>query len=130
MLLTAGAVLGSAAIAAVAVLLLAYLRLDGYSLGVAAVAAGALGVVQFAGRIVLRVSAHRLPAATAAALLLGGQATGVAALLLISGPAGVVLFVVLFGAGFGVLSIARPDLLARYVPRHLYARLSGVQACS
>ncbi len=35
---------------------------------------------------------------------------------------------VLFGAGFGVLSIARPDLLARYAPRHLYARLSGVQA--
>jgi MFS family permease len=128
MLLTAGAVLGSAAIAAVAVLLLAYLRLDGYSLAVAAAAAGALGVVQVAGRVVLTASARRLPAATAAALLLGGQAAGVAALLLISGPGGVVLFVVLFGAGFGVLSIARPDLLARYAPRHLYARLSGVQA--
>ena len=128
MLLTGGAVLGSAAIAAVAVHLLAYLRLDGYSLAVAAAAAGALGVVQVAGRVVLTASARRLPAATAAALLLGGQAAGVAALLLISGPGGVVLFVVLFGAGFGVLSIARPDLLARYAPRHLYARLSGVQA--
>jgi cyanate permease len=40
----------------------------------------------------------------------------------------VVLFVLLFGAGFGVLSIARPDQLARYAPRHLYARLSGIQA--
>jgi len=126
-LLTAGAVLGSAAIAAVAVLLLAYLRLDGYTLMVAAAAAGALGVVQVVGRVVLTASARRLPAA-AAALLLGGQAAGVAALLLISGPAGVILFVVLFGAGFGVLSIARLDLLARYTPRHLYARLSGVQA--
>ena len=73
-------------------------------------------------------SARRVPAATAAALPLGGQAVGVAALLLIRGPAGFVLFVVLFGAGIGVLSIARPDLLARYAPRHLYARLSGVQA--
>ncbi|MFI5065006.1 MAG: MFS transporter [Streptosporangiales bacterium] len=127
-LLTAGAVLGSAAIAAVAVLLLAYLRLDGYTLTVAAAAAGALGVVQVVGRVVLTASARRLPAAAAAALLLGGQAAGVAALLLISGPAGVILFVVLFGAGFGVLSIARLDLLARYTPRHLYARLSGVQA--
>lgn len=90
MLLTAGAVLGSAAIAAVAVLLLAYLHLDGYSLGVAAAAAGALGVVQVAGRVVLTASARRVPAATAAALLLGGQAAGVAALLLIPGSAGVV----------------------------------------
>ena len=33
-----------------------------------------------------------------------------------------------FGADFGTLGIARPDLLARYAPRHLHARLSGVQA--
>ena len=128
MLLTAGTVLGSAAIAAVAVHLLAYLRQDGYPLAVAAAAAGALGIVQVAGRFVLTASARRMPAAAATALLLGGQAAGVAALLLISGPAGVALFVLLFGLGFGVLNIARPDLLARYAPRHLYARLSGVQA--
>ncbi len=127
-LLTARTVLGSAAIAAVAVHLLAYLRQDGYTLAVAAAAAGALGIVQVAGRIVLTASARRMPAAAATALLLGGQAAGVAALLLISGPAGVALFVLLFGLGFGVLNIARPDLLARYAPRHLYARLSGVQA--
>ena len=130
-LLTAGTVLGSAAIAAVAVHLLAYLREDGYTLAVAAAAAaaaGALGVVQVAGRIVLTASARRMPAAVATAILLAGQVAGVAALLLISGPPGVVLFVLLFGAGFGVLSIARPDQLARYAPRHLYARLSGIQA--
>lgn len=40
--LTAGAVLGSAVIAAVAVLFLAYLRHGGYSLAVASAAAGAL----------------------------------------------------------------------------------------
>ncbi len=38
------------------------------------------------------------------------------------------LFVLLFGLGFGVLHIARPDLLAQYAPRPLFARLSGVQA--
>ncbi len=115
-LLTADTVLGSAAIAAVAVHLLAYLREDGYTLPVAAAAAGALGVVQVAGRIVLTASARRMPAAVATAILLAGQVTGAAALLLISGLPGVVLFVLLFGAGFGVLSIARPDLLARYAP--------------
>jgi len=37
-------------------------------------------------------------------------------------------FVLLFGLGSGVLSIARPDLLSRHAPRHLFARLGGVQA--
>jgi MFS family permease len=60
--------------------------------------------------------------------MLGAQAAAVAALLLISGPAGLAVFVIFFGIGFGVLSIARPDLLARYAPRHVFARLSGVQA--
>ncbi len=128
MLLTASTVLSSAAIAAVAVHLLAYLRQDGYALEVAAAAAGAMGVVQVAGRVLLTVSARHMPSAVAAALLLGGQAVGVAALLLVGGPAGVAIFVLLFGAGFGIPSIARPDLLARYAPRSLYARLSGIQA--
>jgi hypothetical protein len=64
----------------------------------------------------------------ATALMLGGQAAGVVALLLIRNTAGVVLFVLLFGLGFGVLHITRPDLLAQYAPRPLFARLSGVQA--
>ena len=126
-LLTAGAVVGSAAIAAVAVHLLGYLRLGGYSATVAAVT-GSLGVVQVGGRVVLAASARRLPSAVAAAILLAAQALGVAALLLIGGPAGVASFVLLFGLGYGVLSIARPDLLARYALRNLFARLSGVQA--
>ena len=64
----------------------------------------------------------------ATALMLGGQAAGVVVLLLIRNAAGVVLFVLLFGLGFGVLHIARPDLLAQYAPRPLFARLSGLQA--
>jgi MFS family permease len=128
LLLTAGTVLGSAAIAAVAIYLLAYLRQDGYSLAAAAAAAGALGIVQVAGRVVLTASARRMPIAVATALMLGGQVVAVAVLLLTSAPAGVVAFVLLFGLGYGVLHIARPDLLARYAPRHLYARLSGIQA--
>jgi len=111
-----------------AVHLLAYLRQDGYALAVAAGAAGALGVVQVAGRVVLTASTRRMPTAIATACMLAGPAAGVAALLLIRGPAGVALFVLLFGLGFGVLNIARPDLLARYAPRHFYARLSGIQA--
>ena len=54
---TAAAVLGSAAIAAVAIYLLSYLRQDGYSLTVPAIATGALGVLQVAGRVVRTVTA-------------------------------------------------------------------------
>ena len=60
--------------------------------------------------------------------MLAAQAAGVAALLLSAAWPGSSPFVVLFGLGFGVLSIARPDMLAQYAPRHLYARLSGIQA--
>ena len=127
-LLTAGAVLGSAAIAAVAVLFLTYLRQGGYTLAAASAAAGALGLVQIAGRVVLTVLARRMSTAVAAAVMLAAQAAGVAALLLVSGLAGVLAFVVLFGLGFGVLNIARPDMLAQYAPRRLFARLSGIQA--
>ena len=127
-LLTAGAVLGSAAIAAVAVLFLTYLRQGGYSLAVASAAAGALGLVQVAGRAVLPVLGRRMSTAAAAAVMLAVQAAGVAALLLISDLVGVVAFVVLFGLGFGILNIARPDMLAQYAPRRLFARLSGIQA--
>lgn len=126
--LTAGAILGSAAIAAVAVLFLAYLRQGGYPLAVASAAAGALGFVQIAGRVVLTVLARRMSTAVATAVMLVAQVAGVAVLLLVSGLAGVVVFVVLFGLGFGVFSIARPDMLAQYAPRRLYARLSGIQA--
>jgi hypothetical protein len=126
--LTAGTVLGSAAIAAVAVLLLAYLRQGGYTLAVASAAAGALGLVQIAGRAVLTVLAQRMPTAVAAAVMLAAQAAGAVVLLLVSGLAGVLAFILLFGLGFGVLNIARPDMLARYAPRRLYARLSGIQA--
>ncbi len=127
-LLTAGAVLSSVASAAVAVHLLPYLREHGYSTLLAATATGSLGVVQVLGRVVLTVSARWLSTAGATALMLVAQVVGVAVLLLVGGPIGVVAFVVLFGLGFGLLSIARPDLLAHYAPRGLYARLSGIQA--
>ncbi|TYP82924.1 hypothetical protein [Blastococcus xanthinilyticus] len=38
------------------------------------------------------------------------------------------MFVLLFGAGFGVLNIARPALLGRFVPTPVFAAVSGQQA--
>jgi MFS family permease len=39
-----------------------------------------------------------------------------------------VLFVIAFGSGFGVMTIARAALLSDYVPVRVFARVSGMQA--
>ena len=93
----------------------------------AAAITGTLGIVQVGGRAAL-TAAHRVPAAAVTALMLAAQAAGAVLLLLIKGPASVAVFEVLFGLGYGVLSVARPDPARELRPRHLYARLSGIQA--
>ena len=112
----------------VAVHLVAYLRDDGVGAGAAAAAAGSLGVLSVAGRIALTAFATRVGLGRLAAAMVAGQAVGVGALLALPRPAGVVLFVLLFGAGFGVMTIARAALLGTYVPAAVYGSVSGGQA--
>lgn len=126
--LTLAAVLETLAVTVVAVHLVAYLRDDGVSAGAAAAAAGALGVLSVAGRITLTVLASRIGLGRLAAAMVAGQAVGVGALLALPRPAGVVLFVLLFGAGFGVMTIARAALLGTYVPAAVFGAVSGGQA--
>jgi MFS family permease len=127
-LLTLAAVLETLAVTVVAVHLVAYLRDTGAEPGVAAASAGALGILSVAGRIVVTSLARRVGLARLAAVMVAGQALGVAALLLLPRTAGLLLFVLLFGAGFGVMTIARPSLLGRYVPVRVFGSVSGRQA--
>jgi MFS family permease len=127
-LLTLATGLQMVANAAVAVFLVAYLLETGAPPGVAAVAAGGLGALSVAGRVVLTVLAARVGIGTVTAAMVAGQALGVALLLLLPQPAATVVFVLLFGAGFGVLNIARPALLGQYVPGVVFATVSGHQA--
>jgi predicted MFS family arabinose efflux permease len=126
--LTLAAVLETLAVTVVAVHLVAHLRDDGIGAGSAAAAAGALGIMSVAGRIALTTLASRVGLARLAAGMVAGQAVGVAALLALPRPAGVVLFVLLFGAGFGVMTIARAALLGTYVPASVFGTVSGGQA--
>jgi MFS family permease len=126
--LTGAVVLQTVAVTAVAVHLVAYLRDTGASAGSAAGAAGALGILSVAGRVTLTRLATRAGLAPLAAVMVTGQAGGVGALLLLPYPVGVVAFVVLFGAGFGVMTIAKAALLGTYVPPHVFASVSGRQA--
>ena len=126
--LTLAAVLETLAVTIVAVHLVAYLTDSGVTARAAAASAGALGVLSVAGRITLTAFADRVGLARLAAVMVAGQAAGVAALLLLPRPAGLVLFVLLFGAGFGVMTIARAALLGQYVPKAAYASVGGGQA--
>jgi hypothetical protein len=81
-----------------------------------------------AGRITLTALASRVGLGRLAAVMVGGQALGIAALFAVPRPAGVVVFVVLFGAGFGVMTIARAALLGTYVPQAVFASVSGGQS--
>lgn len=126
-LLTAAVFLETIAVTVVAVHLVSYLRDDGFSAGTAATAAGLLGAMQVAGRITLTRIARRWGIARTAAAMVGGQSLGVAALFAFPHPANAIAFVVLFGAGYGVMSIARPALLGAYVARPIFASVSGVQ---
>ena len=126
--LTLASVLETLSVTVVAVHLVAALRDDGVSAGTAALAAGGLGVLSVAGRVVLTASATRVGLGRMAAAMVAGQAVGVVALLVLPGFVGVVLFVLLFGAGFGVMTIARAALLGTYVPSSVFGSVSGGQA--
>jgi MFS family permease len=126
--LTASSVVMTTGVTVVIVYLVSYLREHGYTAHEAAVGAGAIGILSVTGRIVLTSAARRLRMARVAALMVAGQVLGVAALAGLPRPAGLVVFVLAFGAGYGVMTIARAALLASYVPTGVFARVSGVQA--
>ncbi|MCZ2861143.1 MFS transporter [Blastococcus sp. VKM Ac-2987] len=126
--LTLATALQMVANAVVAVFLVAYLLEVGAPPGLAALAAGALGALSVTGRVVLTVLAARVGIGTVTAAMVAGQALAVVLLFLLPQPAATVVFVVLFGVGFGVLNIARPALLGQYVPGVVFATVSGQQA--
>jgi MFS family permease len=126
--LTLATALQMVANAAVAVFLVAYLLETGAPPGLAAIAAGGLGALSVTGRVVLTVLAARVGIATVTAAMVAGQALGVALLFALPQPVATVVFVLLFGVGFGVLNIARPALLGHYVPAGVFASVSGQQA--
>ena len=108
--------------------LVSYLTSTGRSGTAAAAAAGALGVAQVAGRITLTVLARTATLGRRAAQLIAGQALGVLGLLTLPRPADIIVFIALFGGGFGVMSITRAALLGSYVTPAVFARTAGRQA--
>ena len=126
--LTASSVATAVGAGTVIVYLVSYLRAHDYTARQAALGAGAIGILSVTGRIVLTSAARRLRLARVTAAMVAAQVLGVLALAWLPRPLGLVVFVLAFGAGYGVMTIARAALLATYVPTQVFARVSGVQA--
>jgi MFS family permease len=127
--LTVAFVAQAAAVAAVAVLLVTYLRQAGHTVTVAATVSGLLGALSVTGRVATSGLARRYGMTTVTATVFGVQAIGAAALPQVGGSlAGAIICVTAFGLGFGVATIARPAILANRYGTHRYATIAATMA--
>jgi MFS family permease len=126
--LSTAIILGTVTVVAIGVHLVPLLRERGYGADIAAAATGALGALSVTGRVIMTALIRRLPQALVTAALLALQAVAVLILLSWDSVASLVLFVVLFGLGFGALTLARAGLIAEWYGRAHYGAIGGALA--
>ena len=113
---------------AVAVHLVPLLLERGYGAVFAAGAMGVLGLMALPGRLIFTPLGEVLSRGSVTSSIFAMQAVGIAALLATRSPAGVWVFVALFGAGFGAITPARAALVADLFGPASYGEISGVIA--
>jgi predicted MFS family arabinose efflux permease len=116
-----------AAMAAMTVHIVGFLVHHGHSTTFAAAIAGLLGLLSVTGRLLLTGLHARVRLTTAVAVVFTVQAAATAALLAVAAsPIGAAAGVVAFGIGFGVVSLAKPTLLADRYGTTAYATIAGI----
>ena len=100
----------------------------GYTPTLAAVLAGLVGAMQVLGRILMTPAAGRLSLRMLSVLVLAVQPFALLVLLLVPGTVGVGIFVALFGAAKGCMTLVRPAFVAELYGRAHYASIAGVLA--
>lgn len=119
----------AAAVSAVGVLLVTYLRHRGHAATVAAFLSGLLGILSVTGRLVTTAASRRRGMATATAAVFAVQSVGIVMLALVGRSiVGAAACVVAFGLGFGVATIARPAILADRYGTSRYATIAAAMA--
>jgi MFS family permease len=126
--LTAAFFLGTLSSVAVAVHLIPFLLADGYSPGFAAMATGVIGATQVAARVGVTLAGDRCPHVPLTAAVFALQAAAVLILLVWRQPGGVLLAVVLLGAGRGAVTLMRATLVAERYGRAHYGAIGGALA--
>jgi MFS family permease len=120
--------LNSVASIAVYTHLIAYMLDRGFEPTLAATLSGLVGAMQVVGRIILGGLGDRVPLRINAAVVLGLQPLAFLSLLLIPGFAGLVIFVILFGASRGAVTLVRPAFVADIYGRERYGTIAGALA--
>ncbi len=126
--LTAAFFFGTLSSVAVAVHLIPFLLSDGYTPGFAALATGLIGATQVAARVVVTAAGNRLPAVPLTAAVFALQGAAVLILLTWQQASGVLLAVVLLGAGRGAVTLMRASLIAERYGRTHYGAIGGALA--
>lgn len=114
--------------AAVAVHLIPYLTERGDGARFAALAAGAIGAAQVVARILATVIGGRISLVAMTGLVFALQAVAVAVLLEWRSQAGVLVAVLLLGAGRGTVTLMRPGLVAEFYGRAHFGSINGTLA--
>lgn len=115
-----------AAVVAVTIHLIPYLQEQGFSAADAASAAGLVGLLALPGRLIFTPLGAVVPRQVVTALIFALEAAAIVVLIGADTWAEVVLFVVLFGAGFGAITPARAALVADMYGATAYGTISGV----
>jgi MFS family permease len=126
--LTAAFFFGTLSSVAVAVHLIPFLLGDGYAPGFAALATGLIGATQVAARVVVTMAGNRVPAVPLTAAVFALQGAAVLILLTWRQASGVLLAVVLLGAGRGAVTLMRASLIAERYGRTHYGAIGGTLA--
>ena len=100
----------------------------GFSPGFAASAAAAIGIMALPGRLFLTPLGGRVPRRFIACVIGLMQAAAFVALVLSPTVVGVVLYVILFGAGLGAINPARAALVGELYGAREFGTISGVLA--
>jgi MFS family permease len=108
--------------------LIAYLLDHGYGAAFAAAMTGLVGAMQVLGRILLGVLGDRVSLRASTATVLGIQPLSLLILLLVPGALGIVVFIAIFGAAKGAMTLVRPAYVASLYGRERYASIAGVLA--
>ena len=103
-----------------------YLVDRGYEPGFAAVATGLVGAMQVMARLILAPLGERASPRILRRGRLAMIPASLLVLLLVPSTAGVIVFVVLFGAARGTGTLTRPAMVAHQFGRRQYASIEGV----
>jgi MFS family permease len=119
----------AAAMTTMTVHLVGYLVSRGHPATFAATVAGLLGVLSVTGRLLLTATARRVRLHRCVAAIFALQAAATLSLPLLAGSRlGAALAVTCFGLGFGIASLATPQLLADRYGTDAYASIAGTLA--